>query len=134
MWVSMFNIGHKVIHVPGKLNELADLFSRWFIANNNFQKLQQLVNLVMWFSLPNALLSTDKTISRVSRAVHIIDHCCLLLSEARPLQFAWRPTSRLSQQGLCYFVQNVCGLCGPHALGPSPGNCVKPFVFVECLN
>ena len=36
MWVSTFNIDLKVVHVPGKLNEVADLLSRWFITKNNF--------------------------------------------------------------------------------------------------
>ena len=62
MWVSTFNISLKVVHVPGKLNEAADLLSRWFSTRNNFQKLQQLVNPVVWIPVSNALLYTDKTI------------------------------------------------------------------------
>ena len=61
-WVSTFNIYLKVVHVPGKLNEVADLLSRWFITTNNFHKLQQLVNPVVWIPVSNALLYTDKTI------------------------------------------------------------------------
>ena len=62
IWVSAFNIDIKVVHVPGKLNELADLLSRWFITNNNVEKLQQLVDPVVWIPVSNALLFTDKTI------------------------------------------------------------------------
>ena len=62
MWVSTFNIDIKVVHVPGKLNEVADLLSRWFITKNNVEKLHHLVHPVIWIPVSNALLYTDKTI------------------------------------------------------------------------
>ena len=55
------HIDLKVVHVPGKLNEVANLLSRWFITNNNFRKLQQLVNPVVGIPVSNALY-THKTI------------------------------------------------------------------------
>ena len=61
MWVSTFNIDIKVVHVPGKLNEVADLLSRWFITKNNVKKLHHLVHPVIWIPVSNALLYTDKT-------------------------------------------------------------------------
>ena len=54
MWVSTFNIDKKVVHVPGKLNEVADLLSQWFITKINVEKLQQLVNPVVWIPVSNA--------------------------------------------------------------------------------
>ena len=54
--VSTFNIDLKVVHVPGKLNVVADLLSRWFISTNNFQKMQHLVNSVVLVPESNALL------------------------------------------------------------------------------
>ena len=57
-----FNINLKVVHVPDKLNDVADLLSQWFIINNNFQKLQQLVNPVVFIPGSSALLYNDKTI------------------------------------------------------------------------
>ena len=62
LWTSTCNINLQVVHVPGKLNEVADLLSRWFITKNSFQKLQQLVDSVQWVPVSTTLLYTDKTI------------------------------------------------------------------------
>ena len=43
MWLSAFNIDIKVVHVPGKLNLVTDLLSRWHDTTNNHEKLAQLV-------------------------------------------------------------------------------------------
>ena len=39
LWLSAFNIDIKVVHVPGKLNPVADLQSRWFVTHDNVRKL-----------------------------------------------------------------------------------------------
>ena len=62
LWTSSCNIDLQVVHVPGKLNEVADLLSRWFITKNSFQKLQRLVDPVQWVPVSTTLLYTDKTI------------------------------------------------------------------------
>ena len=62
MWVGTFNIDLKIVHVPGKLIEVADLLSRWFITKNNVQKLPKLVNPVVWIPVSDTLLYTDKII------------------------------------------------------------------------
>ena len=36
--LSACNIDIKVVHVAGKLNQVADLLPRWHITNHNFQK------------------------------------------------------------------------------------------------
>ena len=59
---STFNIDLKVVHVPGKLNDVADLLSRLFITRDNSQKLQKQVNPVVWVPVSSNLLYTDKTI------------------------------------------------------------------------
>ena len=62
LWTSTFNIDLKVVHVPGKLNDVADLLSKWFITRDNSQKLQKLANPVVWVPVSSNLLYTDKTI------------------------------------------------------------------------
>ena len=46
LWLSAFNINIVVVHVPGKLNPVVDLLSKWNITVNNVYKLQQLVHPV----------------------------------------------------------------------------------------
>ena len=48
LWLSAFNINIMVVHVPGKLNPVADLLSRWNITVDNSSKLQQVVHPVTW--------------------------------------------------------------------------------------
>ena len=48
LWLSAFNINIMVVPVPGKVNPVADLLSRWNITVNNVSKLQQLVHPVNW--------------------------------------------------------------------------------------
>ena len=43
-WLSAFNIDIMVVYIPGKMNPVADLLSRWNITANNVSKLQQLVH------------------------------------------------------------------------------------------
>ena len=38
LWLSAFNIDIKVVHVPGKLNLVADLLSRWYVTHDNVCK------------------------------------------------------------------------------------------------
>ena len=45
-WLSACNINNMVLHVPGKMNPVADLLSRWGITANNVSKLQQLAHPV----------------------------------------------------------------------------------------
>ena len=46
LWLSACNIDIMAVHVPGKMNPVADLLSRWNITVNNVFKLQQLVHPV----------------------------------------------------------------------------------------
>ena len=62
LWLSAFNISIMVVHVPGKLNPVADLLSRWNITVDNFSKLQQLVHPVTWVPAPQELLFCDDSI------------------------------------------------------------------------
>ena len=62
LWLSAFNISIMVVHVPGKLNPVADLLSRWNITVDNFSKLQQLVHPVTWVPAPQDLLFCDDSI------------------------------------------------------------------------
>ena len=57
VWLSIM-----AVHVPGKLNPVADLLSRWNITANNFSKLQQLVPPVTWVTAPQDLLYCDDSI------------------------------------------------------------------------
>ena len=41
LWLSAFNIDTKVVHVPVKLNPVADLLSRWYLTHNIVQKLEK---------------------------------------------------------------------------------------------
>ena len=47
LWLSTFNIDIKVVHVPGKLNPVADLLSRLYITPNNVKKLQESLGLLL---------------------------------------------------------------------------------------
>ena len=62
LWLSAFNINIMVVHVPGKLNPVADLLSRWNITVDNFSKLQQLAHPVTWVPAPQELLFCDDSI------------------------------------------------------------------------
>ena len=62
LWLSAFNINLMVVHVPGKLNPVADLLSRWDITVNNVSKLQQLVHPVTWVPISQDLLYCDDSI------------------------------------------------------------------------
>ena len=62
MWLSAFNIDIKVVHLPGKLNPVADLLSRWHSTINNHEKLAQLVQPVTWVPVSKDLLYVDQLI------------------------------------------------------------------------
>ena len=62
MWLSAFNVEIKVIHVPGRLNPVADLLSRWYDTANNHEKLAQLVQPVTWVPVPKEFLYVDQLI------------------------------------------------------------------------
>ena len=62
LWLSAFNINIMVVHVPGKLNPVADLLSRWNITVNNVSKLQQLVHPGTWVPTSQDLLYCDDSI------------------------------------------------------------------------
>ena len=51
LWLSAFNIDIKVVNVPGKMNPVADLNSRWYLAYDNVQKLQESLHPVTWVSV-----------------------------------------------------------------------------------
>ena len=62
LWLSVFNIDIKVVHIAGQLNPVADLLSRWHLTSNNFQKLQELVDPVSWVNVSAELLHVDESI------------------------------------------------------------------------
>ena len=59
LWLSAFNIDIKVVHVPGKLNPVADLLSRWYVTHDNVKKLQELVYPVTLLDVTQELLHVD---------------------------------------------------------------------------
>ena len=61
LWLSACNIDIMVVHIPGKVNPVADLLSRWNITANNVSKLQQLVHPVTWIPTSVDLLYCDNT-------------------------------------------------------------------------
>ena len=62
LWPSAFNIDIQVVHVPGKMNPVADLLSRWHRTVNNVSKLQALVHPVTWFHTTEDLLYCNENI------------------------------------------------------------------------
>ena len=62
LWLSAFNIDIRVVHVPCKLNPVADLLSRWYTTHDNVKKLQDLVYPVTWVGVTQELLHVDETI------------------------------------------------------------------------
>ena len=62
LWLSACNIDITVVHIPGKMNPIADLLSRWHITANNVSKLQQLVHPVTWIPTSVDFLYCDNTI------------------------------------------------------------------------
>ena len=90
LWTSTCNIDLQVVHVPGKLNEVADLLSRWFITNNSFQKLQELVDPVQWL-LYCILIKQYNTF-------RMFNLCLIVVTASKPVerQLAAAATSRLS--------------------------------------
>ena len=45
LWLSACNININVVHVTGMLNPVADLLSGWYITNQTFQNLHQMVTV-----------------------------------------------------------------------------------------
>ena len=62
LWLSAFNIDIQVVHVPGKLNPVADLLSRWYCTHDNVRKLKELVHPVTWLTVTQELLHVDESI------------------------------------------------------------------------
>ena len=62
LWLSACNIDIVVVHIPGKMNPVADLLSRWNTTANNISKLQQLAHPVIWIPTSVDLLYCDDTI------------------------------------------------------------------------
>ena len=56
----MFNIDLKVVHVPGKLKDVADLLFRWFINKYQFSEAENQVDPVVRVPVSTTLLYTDK--------------------------------------------------------------------------
>ena len=62
LWLSAFNIDIQVVHIPGKMNPVADLLSRWHKTVNNVPKLQALIHPVTWIHTTEELLYCNKNI------------------------------------------------------------------------
>ena len=62
LWLSAFNTDIQVVHVPGKMNPVADLLSRWHKTVNNVSKLQALVHPVTWIHTTEDLLYCNENI------------------------------------------------------------------------
>ena len=62
LWLSAFNIDMRVIHIAGRLNPVADLLSQWHLTSNNFQKLQELVDPLVWVNVSEELLHVGESI------------------------------------------------------------------------
>ena len=62
LWLSACNIDIMVVHIPGKMNPVSDLLSRWNVTANNVSKLQQLVHPVTRIPTSMDLLCCDDTI------------------------------------------------------------------------
>ena len=61
LWLSAFNIDIKFV-IVGRLNPVADLWSRWHLTSNNFQKLPELVNPISWVNVSAELFHVDESI------------------------------------------------------------------------
>ena len=62
LWLSAFNIDIQVVHIPGKMNPVADLLSRWHKTANNVSKLQALIHPVTWIYTTADLLYCNENI------------------------------------------------------------------------
>ena len=56
------NIDIQVVHIPGKMNPVADLLSRWHKTVNNVSKLQELIHPVTWVHINEGLLYCNESI------------------------------------------------------------------------
>ena len=62
LWLSAFNIDIQVVHIPGKMNPVVDLLSRWHNTADNVSKLQALIHPVTWIHTSVDLLYSDENI------------------------------------------------------------------------
>ena len=62
LWLSAFNIGIQVVHIPGKMNPVAYLLSRWHKTVNIVSKLQELIHPVTWVHTNEDLLYCNENI------------------------------------------------------------------------
>ena len=64
MWLetSKYDIEMKVMHIPGKINRVADLLSRWNNSYTNNVELQSLVEQPVWHDINDHLFHLDYNI------------------------------------------------------------------------
>ena len=87
MWVSAYNINIKVVHVPGKPNQVSHLFLRWPVTKNNIQRLCQIVHPVFGDNTYYDLLYLDESISMYLVLLYsqVLSHwTCICLSWQLP--------------------------------------------------
>ncbi len=56
------DIDVKFVHIPGKINTVADVLSRWLLPGSDNNKLYQLIEKPQWESITNEMFYVDMQI------------------------------------------------------------------------